>query len=86
MKLSIGRTNEFVVAYGASGLGIRLGLCPQDPAEHSPKERRGPAFLYPWKRILATGTWNVISPGVKEPEPVQEVEQYQLELVGLTSM
>lgn len=33
VKLSIGRTNEFVVAYGASGLGIRLGLCPQDTAQ-----------------------------------------------------
>uniref|UniRef100_A0A671V1W2 Reverse transcriptase domain-containing protein n=1 Tax=Sparus aurata TaxID=8175 RepID=A0A671V1W2_SPAAU len=31
------------------------------------------------------GTWNVTSLGGKEPELVQEVEQYQLEIVGLTS-
>ena len=34
---------------------------------------------------LAMGTWNVTSLGGKEPELVQEVERYRLEIVGLTS-
>ena len=36
--------------------------------------------------MLAMGTWNVTSLGGKEPELVREVEQYRLEIVGLTSM
>ena len=31
------------------------------------------------------GTWNVTSLWGKEPELVQEVERYRLEIVGLTS-
>jgi len=34
---------------------------------------------------LALGTWNVTSLAGKEPELVQEVERYQLDIVGLTS-
>ncbi|KAI2668786.1 Craniofacial development protein 2 [Labeo rohita] len=34
---------------------------------------------------LAIGTWNVTSLGGKEPELVQEVERYRLEIVGLAS-
>ena len=34
---------------------------------------------------LAMGTWNVTSLEGKEPELVQEVERYRLEIVGLTS-
>ena len=35
---------------------------------------------------LAMGTWNVTSFGGEKPELVREVERYQLEIVGLTSM
>jgi len=34
---------------------------------------------------LVLGSWNVTSLAGKEPEPVQEVERYQLDMVGLTS-
>ncbi|KAL3999284.1 ornithine decarboxylase [Sarotherodon galilaeus] len=34
---------------------------------------------------LAIGTWNVTSLVWKEPEPVREVERYQLDIVGLSS-
>ncbi|KAK9514754.1 hypothetical protein VZT92_025444 [Zoarces viviparus] len=34
---------------------------------------------------LALGTWNVTSLAGKEPELVQEVERYQLDIVELTS-
>ncbi|KAI3375033.1 hypothetical protein L3Q82_021548 [Scortum barcoo] len=46
---------------------------------------KGPRRPNPWTKTLAIGTWNVTSLGGKEPELVQEVERYQLEIVGLTS-
>ncbi|KAI3377069.1 hypothetical protein L3Q82_000279 [Scortum barcoo] len=45
----------------------------------------GPRRPNPWTKTLAIGTWNVTSLGGKEPELVQEVERYRLEIVGLTS-
>ncbi|KAI3359248.1 hypothetical protein L3Q82_002768 [Scortum barcoo] len=46
----------------------------------------GLATPNPWTKTLAIGTWNVTSAlGGKEPELVQEVERYRLEIVGLTS-
>ena len=47
---------------------------------------RGPRRPNPRTVTLAMGTWNVTSLGGKEPELVREVEQYQLEIVGLASM
>ena len=37
-------------------------------------------------RQLVLGTWNVTSLAGKEPELVREVERYQLDMVGLTSL
>lgn len=39
----------------------------------------------PWCRRLALETWNIASLARMEPELVQEVEQHQLHMVGLTS-
>jgi len=38
-----------------------------------------------WRHRIALGTWNVTSPAGKEQELVREVEQYQLDIVGLIS-
>ncbi|KAK3532763.1 hypothetical protein QTP86_028142 [Hemibagrus guttatus] len=46
---------------------------------------RGPRRPKPWTKNLAFGTWNFTSLGGTEPELVREVEQYQLEIVGLAS-
>ena len=46
---------------------------------------RGPRQPNPQTVTLAMGTWNVTSLGGKEPELVQEVEWYWLEIVGLAS-
>uniref|UniRef100_A0A3P8VPY1 Endonuclease/exonuclease/phosphatase domain-containing protein n=1 Tax=Cynoglossus semilaevis TaxID=244447 RepID=A0A3P8VPY1_CYNSE len=46
---------------------------------------RRPRRPNPWTTTLAMGTWNVTSLGGKEPELVQEVERYRLDIVGLTS-
>ncbi|KAI3358762.1 hypothetical protein L3Q82_014724 [Scortum barcoo] len=40
----------------------------------------GPRRPNPWTKTLAIGTWNVTSLGGKEPELVQEVERYRLEI------
>ena len=40
----------------------------------------------PGRQRLTLGTWNVTSLGGKDPELVREVERYELDLVGLTSM
>ena len=42
---------------------------------------RGPRRPNPRTVTLAMGTWNVTSLGGKEPELVQEVERYRLEIV-----
>jgi len=42
-------------------------------------------YVDPRHRRLVQGTWNVTSLAGKEPELVQEVEWYQLDMVGLTS-
>ena len=47
---------------------------------------RGPRRPNPRMVTLAMGTWNVTLLGGEEPELVREVERYQLEIVGLTSM
>ena len=47
--------------------------------------RQEPRRPNPRTQQLAVGTWNVTSLGGKEPELVQEVERYRLEIVGLTS-
>ena len=49
------------------------------------KSWAGPRRPNPQMVTLAMGTWNVTSLGGKEPELVQEVERYRLEIVGLTS-
>ena len=43
-------------------------------------------FDEPDRQMLALWTWNVTSLGGKEPGLVWEVERYQLDLVGLTSV
>jgi len=50
------------------------------------RQKRGPARADPRHRRLVLGTWNVTSLAGKEPELVREVERYQLDMVGLTSM
>ncbi|MDG2555341.1 reverse transcriptase domain-containing protein [Vibrio parahaemolyticus] len=49
------------------------------------RPRRGPWRSDPQLRKLALGTWNVTSLAGKEPELVEEVERYRLDIVGLTS-
>uniref|UniRef100_A0A8C5FFM2 Endonuclease/exonuclease/phosphatase domain-containing protein n=1 Tax=Gadus morhua TaxID=8049 RepID=A0A8C5FFM2_GADMO len=49
-------------------------------------EGQGSRRTRPGRQKLALGTWNVTSLRGKEPELVREVERYQLDLVGLTSM
>ena len=46
---------------------------------------RGPWRSDPRLQKLALGTWNVTSLVGKEPELVQEVERFRLDIVGLTS-
>ena len=46
---------------------------------------RGPRKPNSRMMTLAIGTWNVTSLGGKEPELVQEVERYRLEIFGLTT-
>ncbi|KAK7939601.1 hypothetical protein WMY93_002927 [Mugilogobius chulae] len=53
------------------GLDGSRGQVPRRPGPHT--------------QPLAVGTWNVTSLGGKEPELVQEVERYRLDIVGLTS-
>jgi len=50
------------------------------------RQKRGPGLADPRHRRMVLGTWNVTSLAGKEPELVQEVERYQLDMVGLTSM
>ena len=45
----------------------------------------GPRQPRPGRQRLTLGTWNVTPPGGKEPELVQEVDRYWLDLVGLAS-
>ncbi|XP_049893944.1 uncharacterized protein LOC126385944 [Epinephelus moara] len=46
---------------------------------------QGPRRVDPWRSRLALGTWNVTSLSGNEPEQVQEMKQYQLNITGLTS-
>lgn len=46
----------------------------------------GPRCADPWLHKLPLGTWNVTLLVEKEPELVQEMEQYQLDIDGLSSM
>ena len=48
-------------------------------------QKRGPWRADPRLTELATGTWNVTSLAVKEPELVRDVEWYRIDIVGLTS-
>ena len=48
-------------------------------------QARSEASANSWHHKLVLGRWNVISPAGKEPEPVCEVAQYQLDIVVVTS-
>lgn len=50
------------------------------------RQGRGPRCVDPWHCRLALEMWNAISLAGKDPEPVREVEQYQLDILELTSM
>ena len=49
-------------------------------------QRQGPWWSNPRLLKLAIESWNVTSLMGKELELVQEVERYQLDIVGVTSM
>ncbi len=55
-----------------AGTGIEVGAM---------SARLGPRCAYPWHRRRVLETWNASPLARKEPERVQEVEQYQLDIV-----
>lgn len=49
------------------------------------QQSREPKCHNPWHHKLVLVTWNITSLAEKEPEKVQKVEWYQLDIVGLIS-
>uniref|UniRef100_A0A3Q4B154 Uncharacterized protein n=1 Tax=Mola mola TaxID=94237 RepID=A0A3Q4B154_MOLML len=87
-----------VTALHSSAHSVIFHMCTNDKKTQSIKLRDQPESLthviclnslHEWLKtlctVLAIGTWNITSLVWKEPELVQEVERYQLDIVGLTS-
>lgn len=73
------------------GTAQKLNMKPT-PARTGIRVRRSVSWVAgrtrcvgPWYCRLALGTWNISSLASKGPKLVQEMEQYQLERIRLTS-
>ena len=86
-RSGIARTSDTATSSSQSCGPTTYGASQRGRVHHHQggSESRRRQWTGPGQHRLSLGIWNVTKLAGKEPELVREVEQYQLDLVGITS-